>query len=86
MDTTETKPKRIKRTPEQRLTALAAETARVEAEIQARDEREAKVVGAVVIRWAYDSPANAKQLVSIIDNDGLPDVDLRRVTDLLGRL
>lgn len=87
MDTTETPPKRIKRTPEQRLAALDAERERVEAEIEARGKREEKVVGAVVIRWANKSAANAKQLISIIeDDDGLPDVDLRRVADLLGRL
>ena len=86
MDTTEPKPARIKRTPEQMRAAALATLARANEAIRRRDTREKVIVGAMVIRRAFKSPDNAAKLLAMIDNEDIRDSDLDALHDLLGRL
>lgn len=86
MDTTEIKPVRTKRTPEQIRAAALATVARANETIRRRDTREKVIVGAMVIRRAFKNPDNAAKLLAMIDDEGLRGSDLDALRDLLYRL
>ncbi|WP_182180628.1 hypothetical protein [Methylobacterium radiotolerans] len=86
MDTTETKPARTKRTPEQIRAAALATVARANDAIRRRDTREKVIVGAMVIRRAFKGPGNAAKLLAMIDDEDLRGSDLDALHDLLYRL
>lgn len=86
MDTTETKPARTKRTPEQKLATAILAVAQAREAIRRRDTREKVIVGAMVIGRALKSPVNAGKLLAMIDEEDLRGSDLDALSNLFGRL
>lgn len=80
------KPKPVRRTPEQRYATHLANAARAMADIRRLDTRRKVIVGALAIRYARRSPANAAALIDLIEAENPSDTDLFALGDLLGEL
>jgi hypothetical protein len=79
-------PKLLRRTPEQRYAAALAQAARAKDDIRRLETRRKVIVGALAIRHARRSPANAAALIELIEEENTSDSDMSALSDLLGEL
>lgn len=86
MDTSDPKPKAPPSTPAQRYAAHLAKAARAKDDMRRLDTRRKVLVGALAIRHARRSPANAAALIDLIEEAEPSVADLRVLGELLGEL